>query len=513
MMQIIFSVALSATADPFLGGLGDRVIPGNNCWNRPVPTPPTFDSMCGGLPLSKTDAVAAGWVETEGNSCDPLYGVRLRHPARANPTVLFDLREQIAGVQFVVNHTAGFGGSPVGFPLWPGSNVRGPYFHPSNASGDALWYLTAHLSDPSILCDAAAPSRDASSVGDRLWVRTSEAGNEAAHFEPQPLHREGLFQGATARLGWHVGGCITSTDLATFKALGAPPFSSFSEPFQAMGQHYWRKLNPARDATPFSLLYDQNDNLVSFIFIINSVTSIWPSLSGALEPFDFTYEYPKQPLIPFFHIRGQMDPTTMYLNEQDPSKPCGAGATATMHLQFRDSGNVTLDACRFDRTDREVVIDVPFQPPLPPAVQLANLRAAYGQPPLPNTSLAPGAYDLQVGPPRTPSPRSHSTRHMRASHASHAPSVRERPVVPPLADRVRRADGSGAGVGSGGRPATVARPVLPGGLGAQRGPQLVGWAGRGVRACARTRARRRRRGVVLPTARAETGRSAREQSG
>ena len=79
-----------------------------------------------------------------------------------------------------------------------------------------------------------------------------------------PLKRRGLYAGATSRLGWATGGCLTSQDLLNFKKAGAPSFKDMEPPFQAMGQHYWRTGGVQGNTAnaPFSLLYDDNDDLV-----------------------------------------------------------------------------------------------------------------------------------------------------------------------------------------------------------------------------------------------------------
>ena len=378
---LLSTTALAFDAYPtrdFLGTLGDRAVPGFNCWNAAPGAP-----GCGGLPPNQTAAVAAGWVTAHGVQCNAIYGVRFRHPSRPNPTLMFDRRGRLAGLQFEVDHTPGWGGSASGYPVWPGSNVKPPYW--ASEDGSHARHITAHFSDPGLMCLDSGAAAPPGAVGDRLWVRTSTQDNLRHSFEPVPLKRRGLYAGATSRLGWATGGCLTSQDLLNFKKAGAPSFKDMEPPFQAMGQHYWRTGGVQGNTAnaPFSLLYDDNDDLVAFIFIVNAISPIWPTRSGAMEPAaNPWYEFPAQPLPPFFHQVGQMPPELLWLNSGKLAEPCGGYSTATMHVQFRDTSNITTAACAMDQFAADATDPFCYVPPpgvaAPPAV--ANiLRECYSQ--------------------------------------------------------------------------------------------------------------------------------------
>ena len=95
-----------------------------------------------GMPLTQADAETAGWnVAGTSSECNELYGVRYRRSPRVSPTVLYDSRGQIAGIQWGFNTTNGF-------PLHPQSSVISPpYFPPSSANSqeEGIWTLTAYV--------------------------------------------------------------------------------------------------------------------------------------------------------------------------------------------------------------------------------------------------------------------------------------------------------------------------------------------------------------------------------
>ena len=109
------------------GDLGGLLTAATNCWNTDLNTgQPSVGCPEGGLAKTRAEAEAQGYARI-GTGCDPLYGYRYRS-TRANPGAMYDVNGQFAGLFVEINHTKGWAGSPIGYPVWPGSNVRGPYW-------------------------------------------------------------------------------------------------------------------------------------------------------------------------------------------------------------------------------------------------------------------------------------------------------------------------------------------------------------------------------------------------
>ena len=87
--------------------------------------------------------------------------------------MLFDARGQVAGMQHAVNNGAGWGGSPVGFPLWPGSNIQAQFWHKQKGGATEDEYaMSNYFADPAHLCSAELRAAlPAGGIGDRLWTR------------------------------------------------------------------------------------------------------------------------------------------------------------------------------------------------------------------------------------------------------------------------------------------------------------------------------------------------------
>jgi hypothetical protein len=165
-----------------------------------------------------------------------------------------------------------------------------------------------HFRDPASLCQATKGGEG--DVGDRLWARVSEEGNNASHFYPLPLTRDAI----NPSDGWVAGGCLPSDVLSG----------------NGMGQHYWRHFHPRMalaDGYPWFTLYDQNDELTMFGLAVGGPLYAFPTGSGEQDhtwqkdpqkisgPNKFFYPhassselwtYPGQPLIPFFHLHSYM---------------------------------------------------------------------------------------------------------------------------------------------------------------------------------------------------------------
>ena len=319
------------------------------------------------MPLSQDAAVAAGWtrVAAAANAaCDPLFGVRFRkHPA-LSPTMLYDARGQLAGMQWGVNTTT--------YPTAPCSSVGAPYWYPTDPS---VMSTTVYFSNPAGLCDPSArPTLPAGSVGDRMWVRNSTDGNAREHFYAVPLSRAGAGGEALAADRWATGGCLPAGGIPTLK--------------QGMGNHYWRFSNKFQDVMtifPFFLLYDQTDRLLmigleaiaptsvfptrdgkkpcplgprgtvcptsTFRCATNPLSPVWPNgflgfQCGTNAPSVDLWEYPTQPLITQFFQSPMMPGEIIGL--QNPGGVCGSYAAVTMHVAFRDADGVTDSACRVD---------------------------------------------------------------------------------------------------------------------------------------------------------------------
>jgi hypothetical protein len=320
------------------------------------------------MPLTTTQATQQGWtrIEKDHTACNQLYGFRYRYKNRLSPTMLFNHIGQVAGIQFAIDTTTG----P---PLYPGSSLKafptGPVFQQSSdvPNEQHVYIFTAHFSDPNTLCSAATPL-PAGSVGDRVWSRQSEAGNNAQHFYEIPLERTGL----VASDGWVASGCMRSGDFNGLTMNG-------------MGQHYWRYAHHAMKSTdfyPWFLLYDQHDRLNMFGASISGPVAKWPTASGQQDnswkqtkvpvsgaqqysyPHANTSElwtYPTSPLVPYFHFANVLPLNSVYMNTLDPTKPGGMFATSTMHIVLRDSSNVTNGACA-EGTSREAFDYAGFKP-------------------------------------------------------------------------------------------------------------------------------------------------------
>lgn len=296
------------------------------------------------MPLNTTSAAEEGWEKVGGDDapCSALYGHRYRRGGRLSPTMLFDHLGQVAGIQFAVDTSV--------LPMYPSSSIKAEQWF-EEAPGSDVRVLTAHTSDPATLC-AGAAALPPGSVGDRVWSRESELGNEAEHFYPLPLRRGDMGPSE----GWVASGCMLSGDFPGLSGNG-------------MGQHYWRYAHHAMRSTdfyPWFLLFDQNDELNMFGVSISGPVPRWPTPSGQMDlswnedkvavdpPRMWQYPhaqerelwtYPTSPLVPFFHFADVLPLNSIYMNTLDADKPCGMFATSTMHVVLKDSSNVTAGAC------------------------------------------------------------------------------------------------------------------------------------------------------------------------
>ena len=97
------------------------------------------------MPLSQSAAVAAGWSQV-GHGCDPVFGLRFRKSPALAPTMIYDARGQVAGMQWGVNTST--------YPTAPCSSIGGPFWHETDPS---VISTTVYFSDPSAgLCDSNA---------------------------------------------------------------------------------------------------------------------------------------------------------------------------------------------------------------------------------------------------------------------------------------------------------------------------------------------------------------------
>jgi len=306
------------------------------------------------MPLTRKDASASGFllVDTNSSTCDPLYGYRYRQGSALSYTMLYNHRGDIAGMQWGFNTTT--------YPTFPCSNVGSKYFHQTD---DDVVSVTAYFSDPKTLCEGAPPLPP-QSVGDRVWVRTSTAGNEAAAFLPLPLHLDDMF--SSSNTDWVTQGCLPSGVVSS----------------AGMGQHYWyhssKYQKDLMNALPFFLTFDQSGQLLMIGAGILSPSSVWPTPDGKREnptsaavpgtiPAGVVelWEYPGQPMISSFFESPNMPSQFLNINSADPSKLCGNYAAVSMHVAFRGANNVSKSVCQVNMTDPVNKASISMKPASP----------------------------------------------------------------------------------------------------------------------------------------------------
>jgi len=306
------------------------------------------------MPLTEALARDAGWTLVDDDCCGglddlqcwaqfalgkaQLYGKRYRLGTRLTPTLMYDHREQLAGMQITVDTES--------FPLYPDSNLDdSQYMKVGPGSSEAG--LTLHFMDPLKIC-RGAPVLSEGSLGDRLYVRTANG------FESIPLQKSE--DDSNLPSGYSGSGCAPRS----FAYPGSP----------GMGTHYWRNLKTplgkdlaCHDTGPMFLLYNDENMLTAFGFTyvsdkyrVPTVGNEQPTLSprgsyvmsGTL-PTKELWEFAQQNLSPFFFTEEENPTCLKYLNTfQDSAGNArpnenlenGTVTTGTLHIFVSNPYNI-----------------------------------------------------------------------------------------------------------------------------------------------------------------------------
>jgi len=310
MAKLLFSLLATVNAE-----FGDQLTAG------------TFAQK--GLPQSMQEAVLSGeWEEVGSGECHHQFGHRFQRKGVLIPTMMFDDKGHVAGIQYPVNTET--------FPLYPDSNLKAyEWAQPTDLPpqfGD--YALTTFFMDPDRICDSFGSFMDGK-FGDRLWVATStgEIKTNSGSYEEIPLHQE---DGPLA--GYINSGCAAS--------------GAFFPGSPGMGEHLWRMTQdtPCNEAGPMFLLYSRGrlvamgSTFVGFDNRVATVNSVRPIEVGGgrlAAPGDEMLEWPRQDLSPFFFKRHDNPTCLKNLNQYDDSLEGGTVTVGTLHVFFSDPYDIT----------------------------------------------------------------------------------------------------------------------------------------------------------------------------